>query len=623
MTRVAYSPSIISEWLDSGYRLVAGQFTWSIPGATSLWSGYGADDEPGLPGFATPSAALAAGFEIALGTWDELIAPDLVQVADDQTTRGEIRLAITDIQDDLAAYAYFPTGSDGRDGDVWLNALDLPQEWDQGSYGFVTLIHEIGHVFGLDHPFVVANVPESFDSQRYTVMSYNWIEERIISFSIENGEFFANFAQPVAETPMVLDIATIQQLYGADLQTRADSTTYTFEAMSPTLQTIYDASGTDTFDLSGISFANTVDLQPGAYSSIGKASVAEQIEYWSAKFPYFRDFITEVFTKYMPEQGLETYTFTDNVAIALSTFIENVLGGSGNDEISGNSANNVLIGNNGDDQLVGLNGHDRLEGGDGNDKLFGDGILVMPSDLASEPTDPAAPAPVDPTPVDPVPVDPVPVETDPSDGDSGGGFRLKIGTTAASLILPEKFELAYAEKAGAERASLRLTIATPDPNTPTTDTDTDTNPDSVPADPIAPVKDDLFDDTLLGGNGNDLLVGGAGRDWLSGGRGADTFQFAGGDFAGASVDLADVISDFNADEGDILDLSAIDALAGGKDDAFRFLGSAEFSGLGAELRTTIVNGYFLLQGDTTGDGIADFAIRLDGLTSLSVGAIII
>ncbi len=151
------------------------------------------------------------------------------------------------------------------------------------------------------------------------------------------------------------------------------------------------------------------------------------------------------------------------------------------------------------------------------------------------------------------------------------------------------------------------------------------NPSSVtePVVPPTPSLKDEFDDSLLGGAGNDLLMGGSGRDWTSGGLGADTFRFAGADFAGPTLALADVIADFSEAEGDRIDLSAIDALSGIGDEAFRFLGNSAFSGAGAELRTTVFDGYFVLEGDTNADGKADFAIRLDGLTTLSVGAIIV
>jgi ELWxxDGT repeat protein len=58
----------------------------------------------------------------------------------------------------------------------------------------------------------------------------------------------------------------------------------------------------------------------------------------------------------------------DNV----SSDIENVTAGGGNDLIIGSSDNNVLLGNAGNDTLLGMLGDDQLNGGDGNDSLSGD-----------------------------------------------------------------------------------------------------------------------------------------------------------------------------------------------------------------------------------------------------------
>ncbi|MEQ9910729.1 Ig-like domain-containing protein, partial [Pectobacterium odoriferum] len=56
-------------------------------------------------------------------------------------------------------------------------------------------------------------------------------------------------------------------------------------------------------------------------------------------------------------------------------------------------------------------------------------------------------------------------------------------------------------------------------------------------------------DLLYGGSGDDILIGGAGGDTLIGGAGADTFKWQAGDISN------DVIKDFNAKEGDRIDLS--------------------------------------------------------------------
>ena len=63
-------------------------------------------------------------------------------------------------------------------------------------------------------------------------------------------------------------------------------------------------------------------------------------------------------------------------------------------------------------------------------------------------------------------------------------------------------------------------------------------------------------DILIGGDGNDVLIGGYGHDKLIGGAGADTFVFD----QSALVDgpqLADLITDYNRAEGDVVDLTAL------------------------------------------------------------------
>ncbi|KAA8995703.1 type I secretion C-terminal target domain-containing protein, partial [Affinibrenneria salicis] len=56
-------------------------------------------------------------------------------------------------------------------------------------------------------------------------------------------------------------------------------------------------------------------------------------------------------------------------------------------------------------------------------------------------------------------------------------------------------------------------------------------------------------DILNGGDGDDILIGGPGDNTLTGGAGADTFKWQAGDVG------HDVIKDFNASEGDKIDLS--------------------------------------------------------------------
>ncbi|MEZ2294850.1 immunoglobulin-like domain-containing protein [Variovorax sp. RCC_210] len=119
-------------------------------------------------------------------------------------------------------------------------------------------------------------------------------------------------------------------------------------------------------------------------------------------------------------------------------------------------------------------------------------------------------------------------------------------------------------------------------------------------------------DLLDGGTGKDILVGGQGDDTLTGSSGADTFIWKKGDIG------KDVVKDFNAKEGDRLDLR--DLLQGETDDTIDNF-----------LKITTAGGVSTLQISTTGKlnetgGLAnaDASIQLDGnnLSSASISSLI-
>ena len=125
-------------------------------------------------------------------------------------------------------------------------------------------------------------------------------------------------------------------------------------------------------------------------------------------------------------------------------------------------------------------------------------------------------------------------------------------------------------------------------------------------------------DTLSGGIGDDRIEGGRGRDVLAGSAGADRFVFNEGDFGGATIGQADRITDFSQADGDRIELKRVDAIAGGADNAFTFIGTGNFSGAAGELRyRTLSDGNTYIYGDTNGDRNQDFVIRLDGAVALT------
>lgn len=113
-------------------------------------------------------------------------------------------------------------------------------------------------------------------------------------------------------------------------------------------------------------------------------------------------------------------------------------------------------------------------------------------------------------------------------------------------------------------------------------------------------------DAIHGDDGNDDIIGGLGTDAMYGGRGQDTFFFASIEEIGKGS-TSDLIGDFRRKDGDLIDLSAIDAKEGGSDNKFKYIGDDDFSDKKGELKYK--NGK--LSGDTDGDGKADFTLLVN------------
>jgi Ca2+-binding RTX toxin-like protein len=123
-------------------------------------------------------------------------------------------------------------------------------------------------------------------------------------------------------------------------------------------------------------------------------------------------------------------------------------------------------------------------------------------------------------------------------------------------------------------------------------------------------------DTLFGGDGSDDLLGGEGADILTGGIGRDVFRYMSVNESGLTPDSMDSILDFVSRQ-DMLDLSGIDAntLRAG-DQAFTrvILGSSDTFSSAGQLRFDSASG--ILYGNTDGDAQAEFAIHLQGVSTL-------
>ena len=350
----------------------------------------------GTPG--TPSSVLSKGatnettLTAAFDAWDATADFDFVEVEEDGTAVGEMRVAFTDRSSSAAAFAYRP-GDYEVNGDVWFETEDIDLSGNDfsndgiGSAGFnyFAALHEIGHALGLSHPFDTSddqsngdqNLSLAYDSMRYTVMTYSQLDRNyVLQLQSSGGSVSTSSSYRIyASTPMLYDIEMMEYYYGAEDVSDGD-TTYSFANGTETIQTITDSGGTDTIDASSQSRENIINLNAGEFSSIGIYSVDDQVADLAATYGVSTTWLDSVVlgldaaasasnSYYAAHSRTALYTRESNVAIAHNAVIENATGGTANDTITGNSSDNILVGGAGDDVIEGNGGTDTIDGGVG------------------------------------------------------------------------------------------------------------------------------------------------------------------------------------------------------------------------------------------------------------------
>lgn len=243
----------------------------------------------------------------------------------------------------FVGYAYYPaTNWKNVAGDIWLDTYATNQDMTTGYFGYATLLHEIGHAIGLKHPHQGdVTLPTAVDNRQWTVMSYtNQPKNTIATFNGTSLSYKNIFGDGYG----VYDILALQYLYGTNTSYKAGADTYSWAANAQFFDTIWDAGGTDTIDLSNQTLTSRLDLTPGTQSSVNRRTTDAEKKIGWANTSY------SVTSNY--------FTGENNLGIAFGVTIENVKLGSGSDQVLGNSADNQITGNGGDDTLDGGTGTD-------------------------------------------------------------------------------------------------------------------------------------------------------------------------------------------------------------------------------------------------------------------------
>ncbi|HYE45127.1 MAG TPA: hypothetical protein VEA44_05065 [Caulobacter sp.] len=266
----------------------------------------------------------------------------------------------------------------------------------------------------------------------------------------------------------------------------------------------------------------------------------------------------------------------DNDRLDGGAGIDGLTGGAGADILEGGAEGDTLNGDAGADQLLGGDGADTLNGGSENDLLNGGtGADAMTGGAGD----------------DSYVVDNAGDTTVEASGQGSDQVRASISHT-----LGDHIEILILEGAGALNGTGNGLANTLNGNG----------------------GDNLLDgaggnDVLKGGLGADSLIGGAGADILLGGGGADSFVVRQESVysslvpAGRSLEV-DTVSDYAAD--DRIDLSAIDAVSGGADDAFTQVSA--FDGQAGRLVLGFAGGITTLSLDVDGDRTADYLMKING-----------
>jgi serralysin len=195
-----------------------------------------------------------------------------------------------------------------------------------GGYGYVTVLHEIGHLFGLDHPWDeggfyweggVKHAEPGFPGATSSKAGVNGLNQGVFTTMTYNDGWSgqpsrsADWGYQIG--PGAFDIAAMQRLYGVDTGYHAGADTYTLvgkNASGTGWFTLWDAGGDDTIQAPSGTGSATIDLRAASLVE-GDAGAGGYVSWVS---------------------GIQ-----GGFTIAKGAVIENAIGAAGKDKLIGNA----------------------------------------------------------------------------------------------------------------------------------------------------------------------------------------------------------------------------------------------------------------------------------------------